>query len=43
MDCVIDTAVIRAKTAEHFRVRGIYDAVALQCGDVAFPQVYVPL
>ena len=39
MDRIIDTAMVRAETAKHLTVRGIYDRITFQSGNIALPEV----
>lgn len=39
MNCIINTAVTRAKTPQHLRICGIDNLVAAQRGDIALPEI----
>ena len=39
MDRIIDTAMVRAEAAKHPAVRGIYDRITFQSGNIALPKV----
>ena len=39
MNCIINTAVTRAKTPHHLRICGIDNLVAAQRGDIALPEI----
>ena len=39
MNCIINTAVTRAKTPQHLRICGIDNLVASQRGDIALPEI----